>query len=503
MVGPQPGNAPAPAPVQGGRVRAVEVVALHARVRSELVTALAGIISAYWSRATVELQFELSRGSARISSLHAALAVAASEGVEFNDVFERMRVWNESLRCDLSVQAAELGAIGAAAGLAVQVEVAEADRAATRARGQSLRSELVTAVAGLVARVAVAERGQGAARAESQSRRGELAAARAGLATQVAVAEKDQEAARAESQSLRSELAAARTRMAVAEEAQEAARAEVQSLRSELADAVAWAAVTEKGEEATWAELQSVRSELAVAEESQEAARAESQSLRSELAAAVAAAVAVAEEGQEAARAESQSLRGELAAAVAAAVATEVAATSKGAKRKTSIRRMARELASVRAKLVAAEDEVAKQGQLEMVLDRGNLGPEVGRSGAGAQVASDGELCLGDSVHRGLKRPRSPPGQVGATSRYSPPTGSFLGPFRSPHRRLVSVQVLTSSGTPLSSATCEYMAEEEQALEVVLANAVAVRDIGNTLRAAQARVREALGGNVGHDTATR
>jgi len=61
-VGPHPGNAPAP--TQGGQVQSIGTAALQSRVPSELGEALAGIVSAYWSHATSELQFKLSHGSA-------------------------------------------------------------------------------------------------------------------------------------------------------------------------------------------------------------------------------------------------------------------------------------------------------------------------------------------------------------------------------------------------------------------------------------------------------
>jgi len=65
-------------------VQSIGAAASQSRVTSELGSALACIISVYWSHATNELQLELSRGSARNMSLHAVLAFAQTERAASN-----------------------------------------------------------------------------------------------------------------------------------------------------------------------------------------------------------------------------------------------------------------------------------------------------------------------------------------------------------------------------------------------------------------------------------
>jgi len=104
-------------------VQPIGTAALQSRVMSELGTALDGIVSAYWSHATSELQLELIRGSARNLSLHAALDVAKAEGAaskaESTNWGEMLRATHEQLataNAKVVDSQAELGRTQAALG---------------------------------------------------------------------------------------------------------------------------------------------------------------------------------------------------------------------------------------------------------------------------------------------------------------------------------------------------------------------------------------------------
>ena len=339
MVGPPPGNAPAP--TQGGQVQSIGTAA--SRVPLELCTALANIVSAYLSHATSELQLE----SARNWSLNAALACAQAE---WADMQLHETLWKKrAMDTGWKLEAASANGHTLRSGLAAEVAKCESLRgelAAEVAKCESLRSKLAAAEAATRAQAAAedgrvaenqsrrseleaaaeAARGQAAALvAANQLMRSELAAAAAAAATRAqaaaaaatrahAAAEAATQAQAAAAAATRAQAvaeAATRAQAAVAEEDRGAAKEECESMRSEIEGRVA--------------ENQSLRSELEAAAEAaraqaaaEEGLVAANQSLCSELetAAEAARAQAAAEEGRVAAN---QSLRSELAAARAAA----------------------------------------------------------------------------------------------------------------------------------------------------------------------------------------
>ena len=441
-------NAPAPAQRAGAQgALGGPVQSTGAAVPSpvaELGSALAGIVSAYWSHATHELQLELSRGLARNASLHAALAFAQAEGRGLGES-------NESLRLDLAAQqrlvrvaqgqldttVAELGAtraelfhLRAELGQArtqlgqtrTELEAARTEHGATLAKATATWNVLCRArheIAGNLEKLSAAVANEERVKAERQSMLTNAAqcAARAEDAARGLVA------ARAETQSLRSELAA--------EVARGAARAavaagELRALQQRIAGALAEAAQGALRDElaARAAAAKATAAAQAAAAEDLAAARAVVRSLRSELAAGAQAAAA--KEGERAAAAEDlaaasavvRSLRSELAAGAQAAAAKEgeeAAAAEDLAAARAVVRSLHSELAAgaqaaaakgkeeaAAAKALAAARAVVRSLRSELAA----RAPAAVAKG-GEQAAAD-EARRSDGVHRGVKRPRSP-----------------------------------------------------------------------------------------------
>jgi len=475
-----------------GQVQSTGTAALQRRVTTELGSALAGIVSAYWSHATNELQLALLRGSARNSALHAALVIARAEGEASNAEVRALGESNNSLRLDLATQQKVVRLAQ------VHLDTTGAELGAARAELFQLRAELFQLRAEL-----------GQTRAERDQTRTELEATRT-----------EQEATLAKANSTWNVLCQARHEIALNLDKLSAAVANgdcvVAERQSMLKNAAQWAARAEdasRGLMAARADAQSLRSELA-AEAAQGAVAARGlQSLRSELEAEVA---------QETARAavaarDRRLLHKRIAAAVAeAAKAAARAAVAEGSlmELRSEVAAPAKDLVDARAVILSLRSELAAaEGAAQAAVEGGlvaeNQAPRsvlAARAAAEAegatraQAASDDEARLCDRVHRGRKRPRSPPGQgyarSGPEDPFNAPTDDRSLP-PGPGPRVVL------SGILRSTAMREYIAAEKLARGALLDMAVLSRDAGNALRAAQASVREARGGEPGGATTAR